>query len=346
MTMQRMLISAAAGAFALLFATGASASDDPVRAEAVVAADSGPLDRSVSAASGAELTAGSDADNVKLKLSFGEFSLTASAPASDDGSDTELATLDGFADAVWLEAKFTHLYAPGLRDIRSGAADAICAELREVPGHEMDGCGVDSIRAVLGPAKADAYARATHIRTFFWGGSARVGYDQFEYFDPITLAKEEDERTPWGVSAFFAFTPLNDPLLVTFTGAYQEAWKDADTQVLCPGGVPPVVCVNGPIGGPVDDHRSLASIEVRRGFRVDGVPGFDRWAISAQVTYDFNSDVTGVDVPVYLFQAPPSDDDNGRRPGLTGGLRVGWRDDTDDISLGLFIGAAFSTSGR
>ena len=51
------------------------------------------------------------------------------------------------------------------------------------------------------------------------------------------------------------------------------------------------------------------------------------------IHHDFQEGVTGVNVPVFLWQ------DTKRQ--LTGGVRLGWRDDKDDLEFGLFITQPF-----
>jgi hypothetical protein len=51
------------------------------------------------------------------------------------------------------------------------------------------------------------------------------------------------------------------------------------------------------------------------------------------MTFDFKSDVFGIDVPLFLVR--------NKEKQLSGGIRLGWRDDTDAFSAGVFVGKAF-----
>jgi hypothetical protein len=57
-------------------------------------------------------------------------------------------------------------------------------------------------------------------------------------------------------------------------------------------------------------------------------------AAALTATYDFEKNTTGIELPIYFVA-----NDKGA---LAGGIRFGWRDDTDDVTVGLFVGKAFS----
>ena len=56
---------------------------------------------------------------------------------------------------------------------------------------------------------------------------------------------------------------------------------------------------------------------------------FKHIGLSPRVSRGFEDNVTGIDVPVYFLK------DNG---GFTGGVRLGWRSDTHDISASVMVG--------
>lgn len=302
-------------------------------------AGTAPLDRSTPMQNAFQLSAGEDDGSVSLRFSRpfadGILSLTASAPTDDDDVGT-LATLDGFGGATSLEASFTGVI--GHLGPLPAAARAICDDV-----DRRAQCD-ESLIAAKAPdrlAEFRAAERSDRSNIYLWGVSVKGGTETFDYFDPTTLAEHSTERTPWGVSAFIYGKPFDGDTLVTVTYSYQETYRAADTLVVCPGGPAPVVCVNGPIGEPSRRDAQLASVELRRRFQFAEGSFFPSIGISAQFTYDFESDVTGIDVPIYFLQ-----DEWGKEDAkLTGGLRLGWRDDTDDFTVGLFISQPFSILG-
>jgi hypothetical protein len=62
------------------------------------------------------------------------------------------------------------------------------------------------------------------------------------------------------------------------------------------------------------------------------------FAIAPRVSYEFEKGVFGFDLPIYLLQG--KENDSGLRD-LIGGIRLGWRDDTDELIAGIFVGKPF-----
>jgi hypothetical protein len=63
-------------------------------------------------------------------------------------------------------------------------------------------------------------------------------------------------------------------------------------------------------------------------------PSLKDQAFLIRVEHDFESDVTAVTIPLYLFKEKDG--------GFTGGLQLGWRSDTDETVAGVFVSKAFS----
>lgn len=166
-----------------------------------------------------------------------------------------------------------------------------------------------------------------------FGGLARIGYSSFKYLDATSLAKMTEHRRPTTVGGYVGLRPSGEtPVFLLAKYEYQHVWKDADTKVLCPDSVTfPVTCVNGPIGAPAENRKRLFSLSVRY-----TNPRFD---IAPTITYDRASKVKGIDFPVYLIKGGV--DEKNTLP-FNAGLRFGWRSDTRDASVGLFVGSPFS----
>jgi hypothetical protein len=104
---------------------------------------------------------------------------------------------------------------------------------------------------------------------------------------------------------------------------------------MCPASTTtdPVKCINGPIGAPSRKDGLLGAIEFRRQFMLK-----DFWipsiGVAPQITYDLLKKKGGLDFPIYLVP-----DAKGN---LLGGVRFGYRTDTDDVAVGVFVGTAFS----
>jgi len=116
---------------------------------------------------------------------------------------------------------------------------------------------------------------------------------------------------------------------------YQRTYKDADAKILCPQATTfPVTCVNGAVGEPKPAIRRIASMTLR--YKTAPLNG------EVTVSYDQKSKVKGIDMPMYFIQA--KEGDRNFIP-FNAGVRLGWRSDTKDTSVGVFIGSPFSFYG-
>jgi hypothetical protein len=116
------------------------------------------------------------------------------------------------------------------------------------------------------------------------------------------------------------------------SGSYGQVFQEAETRAqkcaATAAGSTLEECKNLPVGAPVrEDHLTLRG-ELRKRFKKVGV--------GPLLSYDFETDALGVEVPVYLL----SDNKNV----LTGGIKLGWTDKgdrADELLATLFIGKAF-----
>jgi hypothetical protein len=165
-----------------------------------------------------------------------------------------------------------------------------------------------------------------------YGGGAKVGSQQFSYFEGTSLAKANVTRTPYSLSVFAGQTSSGaGNILVLGQFEYQRAYKDADSRVLCPAGTAPVTCTSGPIGTPLQTTKRIFSLEARY--------TAGTFELSPTLSYDSVSKVKGIDVPIYFIGGASTD--NKPAP-FNAGLRVGWRSDTHHGQVGLFVGTPFS----
>lgn len=165
------------------------------------------------------------------------------------------------------------------------------------------------------------------------GASGKVGYQTFNYYDGTSLAKKHNAKTPTSASVFVGVTANNNiPLMFLARFEYQNAYKDADSKVLCPDGNSfPVTCVSGAIGSPVRTEKKIISIEAR----YEG-PWLE---VRPTISYDTVSKVKGFDLPVYFINGTSAD---GKPIPFNAGVDLGWRSDKHEAVIGLFVGTPFS----
>jgi hypothetical protein len=90
------------------------------------------------------------------------------------------------------------------------------------------------------------------------------------------------------------------------------------------GGTGVVTCAEGPVGPPSTVNRKLLSAEMRGNL---GMVGY-----GLRAAHDFESDTTGIDLPIYLLRNAEG--------ALTGGVRLGWSS-KDDVVVGIFLSSPF-----
>ncbi len=186
----------------------------------------------------------------------------------------------------------------------------------------------------LTPRDARVYTVGSFAQnSFSLGLTGSVAHDKFDYVDPANLAAGKESHVSWSFGAAFTLYPRRSPTALAFSVRYERSYAAADSKILCPlaAGATVATCVNKPAGAPVLDRSYLVSLGLRHRFwRGDKLAGL---AIAPTVTYDASDDVFGAELPVYFV---PSKDG-----GPTGGVKVGYRSDTDNVTFGIFVGAAF-----
>lgn len=332
----------------------AAASEIDERTASVVGSDAQSIRPSF------EFLASSDASSVKISagrqlssvlqengtLVASTLTFTLSGPLDKNNTLSNIATLDGLANSTSLAVSYRRTIAPGFNMMAGRdpatllqAARRACAD-RATTADQRTACAdwVGDPSAYLSEQQINDLGfnpvANPEAPTFLYGFDARVGHESFDIMDPLTFQKESDDRTPFSASVFFAYAPSIRPLLFLVGAQYQHRYKAANAQTLCeppgPGGIQN--CHIGSIADPVEQEATVLYAEARSQFNT----GLVDWpiAIQARIAYDTSDEVTGVDVPVFLVR----DSDNN----LRGGLRFGWRSDTEDVTAGVFVGAAFS----
>lgn len=167
----------------------------------------------------------------------------------------------------------------------------------------------------------------------FWGVDASVGKDKYQYLDSTAFEKPELSRTSWEVGAYAGLINWDSTFSVRARGVYGRTWELPDETETCETfGTPPTQhCLSGPDGQPVKNDKGLVSVEARK---LVTLTDKTQIAIAPQVTYRFEDDILGVEVPVYL-----SPDEDGK---LTGGLKFAYSSKGDDFGIGVFVGVPFS----
>ena len=312
--------------------------------------------KKVDNAESAELQANSDTSSAMFTISrihsnpgsssFSSRNLSLSAPLNDSDDKTDFGGFDKLANSTKLAFSYTRWKAPNLNyefEPSQALYDEICAEVNagyrrsddfDNANPELDTC-VD-----LGLIKDYIPDKYAEYESLWWdqkgfitsfGIEGAVGDQDFDYINPADLEKKSKSDTSWSLKLHYSIVPVSweNKTLFTLSAEYQDSKKDSDSGTLCPVAdeeTQIATCVTGALGKPVSDDAKSLAVEIRRSYG-------DK-AVALELKRDFEEDVTIVDLPLYFIR--------NKDKGLSGGLRIGWRDDTKDTSVGIFIGSTFS----
>lgn len=184
--------------------------------------------------------------------------------------------------------------------------------------------GQGALKKAITPRPADTWQISLN---------GKVGYDEHDYFDAVTLQKATADRTPWQIGGSLGYIWPSGTTSLHLSANYQEAFLDGgdgETQTKC---LPDLTCASGFIGAPVLKDKALISADFRWMVgRIEGVK--IPFGIAPKITYDAIADSEAVQFPVYFVS-----DSDGK---LSGGIRYDWTSTTHVSTVGIFVSTAFS----
>lgn len=319
--------------------------------------DSAPsTSRTVGEVRRVEILAGTEDEQASLQLSkaVDDFVLgfTFTTPIDRDDKAGKLATLDGLSDSIRGEFRLT--YTPWRMPPANKKSLAACEKAAKLfeyedPEYAIKNCGTTLFSLGLGQRmklankgytdakiaaleeKAELLEENFDISFFgdkpmiFYSLTTALGTEEFEYRDPVNLEKKEDNETEWSIEASVAVYLVQSEWYFNLAARYEEAFKPTDKETRCPPSTSttPVVCFDDEFAGAKEDNAEVLSLEAKKIYKKIG--------FAPKVSYDFEDDVVGVDFPIYLATNSKEE--------FTGGIKLGWRNDDDDLIASIFIGA-------
>ncbi|HEY6814971.1 MAG TPA: hypothetical protein VI168_05480 [Croceibacterium sp.] len=179
----------------------------------------------------------------------------------------------------------------------------------------------------------DSFYDERSLLTFF-GLDASAGRDDHEYLDRTAFQLATVVRTSWEVGAYAGLINSSLTFSARARAVYGTSYEAAEEAEVCRTFADTLEesCLTGPDGLPVGKEQGLISVETRHLFALDAD---NRIAFAPQLTYRFENDSLGVEVPIYL--APDAD---GK---LTGGIKLAYNSrEEDEFGIGVFVGIPFS----
>lgn len=300
---------AAAGTTAMINALATHAGETTI--ESVTSADVPQLQLSVGTdASAAFLRWGRSIDGPMDGI-VEAVSFTASAPLRKGEDFTVLRDLDGFASGFSFEFKYSDFRALG------ASRQAAVATLTSMTAST----DARALRASVEAAVSEAWI-------VVWGATAKVGYEEFDYLEEITLKERRKKKTPYGGSVFGGVL-LSDHTLLAARFEYQEAHESAAKKSFA--GAPDAnglqEVTTGAYGAPTRDAKRLYTLELRTRLLGKGV--------TLRGTYDAVDDVVGVRLPIYFAEADKAG----------GAIEFGWTDQkrkgAETFTVAIVVGTKF-----
>jgi hypothetical protein len=166
-------------------------------------------------------------------------------------------------------------------------------------------------------------SNATSVGSFY-ALSATFSQPTFAYRDSAVLGRRSVDHTAYAIAAGSGYRWSS----VTLQGAmrWEQAYRAQASQNVCsPASFGPdgtETCANLVIGEPASSERTIASLSAAWSIGGNG-------AARLTISHDLGHSITGVDLPVWVMANPAG--------GLAGGVRFGYRTDTKQVTVALFV---------
>lgn len=252
----------------------------------------------------------------------GGYALTFKSPLNAKAKEAVPISLEGLANGAGLQFAANNLFWRGPDLDEQAESDEICDRLF--------GASAPCSYIKMPPGKDRArYAEIQHLKDIPWylGVSGGVSVTTYKYREGTELKEASKKVTDYSLSAQGGlFRPSLGFVIGTL--AYQQSSSGGESVSLCQplAETNATTCTESVLKPPTETRGMLASFQMRRKLKGDV-------AIAPTIQYDVQKDVTAVIVPVYFLK------DAKGTP--IGGVRAGWRSDTDAVVISLFVGAAF-----
>lgn len=254
--------------------------------------------------------------------------LEVSVPYNKDEDEGVFASLDAISGDVTIGATGSYKTWGSLN--AGGYAAALCKMCDEQKVDILH-CNPDSLAELLTPQQGRDMERKIVAGAFGRGlvGSSftlelEAGRKPREYFDTAAKVVEEDRST---FAVDLSWTGMLKNGTTTLEFVQKRDYKPAKAATLCSAisGSLLEECTTKPRARAQAKDSSVGGVEWKLLLR-----GF---AIAPALQRDFEENVWGAQLPIFLVR-----DEDGA---LTGGLRLGWRSDTDDFSAAIFVSKPF-----
>lgn len=359
------LLPVLAGTAALIAAFPTLAQDEPdPRVDSASAASSDTDFRTGFAGTGVVVEASTDKTEASIAFVWSadaatddvfrtyQGGLKATTPLGDDEASSDFITDRGLASVGSLEFNFSVLTTDRVHDTPTAfriaeivaSATAECGR-RRGPAEVCESGNPAALTGYMSAGEIQALeVDVADIWTTVLSVTAGVGSKTYKFRDPLSLAKDSVEETPFSFSIQYGGAPQVGTSWSSgwYRGAgfeYSETYEEATAQTLCspPPPAGPIECFTSPYSTPELERRAVLYGLLRR----EGLSnrfGLS-WGAQLKAAHDFESDVSGLEGTLYMIPGGGA---------LRGGIRFKIQTDDDDplteddnSSIGLFVGKPF-----
>jgi hypothetical protein len=328
-------LAAAILASTMLAAPNAVRAQERFAAETAHAFSSAPFSPFANDGSGVLVEAGQANDRAEVSLQWvNGLGLKLGAPTDKTSGEGTFTNLDGLAGNLTLAVAWSKLLNPKVANSELDAQrNAICegpglgltvADCRSDTELEM---ALEKLgRSAREIESAFAEYRKTWLpSSYLWSIAVegKAGYKNFEFFDTAG-AKDDADLYSGSLSAALVGTHGSGRLLFGVT--YEDA-KKAQKKVVqkcdpVQGSTALEECKSLPLGRPSAEQATILRAEYRR--------FLGKIAIAPLASYNIKEEILALELPIYFL--------HDSKDLLTGGVRLGWRDDDGDLAASIFVG--------
>jgi len=244
-----------------------------------------------------------------------------------------LETLKAIGTA-WYEKAEKAIVAGLLARCQSENKDLLTGQLTDPSGFIVEAPEGGSCTTAVLSGKGPLWRQKAFDKIGYhpWILAAQVsaGDKSFKFLDATTLERGRTDGTAYSLTASLGRLHLGSQDFYYGIGYSDEhSFQAGDRTQICQpiGTTGALQCSNETLGAPSRTHEKITFAEMRSLI-------YGKFGVHPRISYDYEESVVGYQLQLYFI--PNAD------KALTGGLDLGYRNDTHDFTVGLFVGVPFS----
>jgi hypothetical protein len=258
-----------------------------------------------------------------------DWTLKISAPFNQSQNQSVLASLAGLSGDIVASGSFSRF----IWNINPQAyGQALCQACQDAGIQDLLLCNEDDLASILRANRVatepEIERRINALQDAMFGRvpgtvlglEASVGRKERTFFE-LDGTKQEEDRSGYSFSAVSGMILQGWSTYMRLTG--KTDYKENDKATFCSPITGSILenCTAQPLGEAKEVESLILATEAR--------VFFGSLALAPSVQYDFKTDVWGFEAPLFLVRNSDG--------GFTGGFKLAWRSDQDDLVAAVFI---------